>query len=418
MSPRPFSAALLALLFAFSAHAAPVRTDHIEAELIAEHTALAPGENWVALRLKPDSGWHTYWQNPGDSGIPTSLTWTLPAGVSACAIQWPYPQAFALGGLTIYGYGEQTLHLIPVSLPKNWPAGTPLNLHAEAKWLVCADVCIPGKADLDLTLPISAAPQPDPRWTQAFAEARARLPGAMPAGWKVLFGTDKRDLSFSISGGSFTSASGIAFFPYASDLINHAAPLRTSLDGGVLKMSQALNAYFISAPAELRGVLEVLDHGSTRAYDISGQAGAVTPVAANASANASTEPASAAGDHGLLMVLLFALLGGVLLNLMPCVFPVLSLKALSVMQGRSHDTARQRAHALAYTAGVVLSCAAVAAVLLALRAGGEAIGWGFQLQSPVFVAVLVYLLFALGLALSGAVEIGSSVMGLGQSLTQ
>ena len=397
------------LLLSPKADANPVRTEHLEAELIAEATALKPGENWVALRLKPDSGWHTYWQNPGDTGIPTSIQWDLPQGVQAGAIRWPLPQLHKLGDLAFYGYGDETLHLVPLTLASGAPSGK-ITLRAQAKWLVCADVCIPGKADLSLELPVAASAEADPKSTAAFANARARLPVTVP--WPAYFGTGDGDFSLQIDSPQLAGAT-LAFFPYASDLVSHVATQRVSVDANRMRLSQTLSPYFVSAPRQVQGVLVVAHDGESRAYEVSAAAGTVARVAESAS------PAlPAPAPTTLPIVLALALLGGLLLNLMPCVFPVLSLKALSVVNSRGHEHRHQRGHALAYTAGVILSCTVVAAALLGLRASGEAIGWGFQLQSPVFVGALAYLLFALGLSMSGAVELGAGLMGIGQSLTQ
>ena len=403
---------LLALLAcSITARAESARADHVEAELIAENTALKPGENWVALRLKPDEGWHTYWKNPGDTGIPTQLKWTLPKDVTAGAIQWPYPQLHKLGELAYFGYGEETLHLVQITLPANWPSTRQVDLKAEAKWLVCADVCIPGKAELSLILPASASPTVDDRWIKAFANARERLP--IDAPWKSQFSTDGGDFSLSIDGAKLEGAQ-LSYFPYASDLLSSATAQRIAFDPNGLRLSQKLSQYFVSAPAKAEGVLVVEQSGKTQAYELKSAPGAVAIVKISSPVSA----AKAAAPITLPLVLLFAVLGGLILNLMPCVFPVLSLKAISVMQNRGHETKQQRGHALAYTAGVVLSCGAVAVTLLALRAGGQAIGWGFQLQSPIFVGLLAYLMFALGLSMSGAVEFGTRLMGVGQSLTQ
>lgn len=402
---------MVALLAAsFTSRAESVRADHIEAELIAENTALKPGENWVALRLKPDTDWHTYWQNPGDTGIPTSLKWTLPQGVTAGAIHWPYPQLHKLGDLAYFGYGEETLHLVQITLPANWPSSRPVDLKAEAKWLVCADVCIPGKAEVSLILPVASSPEADSRWTALFADARARLP--IDAPWKAQFSTDGGSFSLSIDGAKLDGAQ-LSFFPYGSDLLSSAAPQRIAFDANGLRLSQKLSPYFVSAPEKAQGVLVVEQSGKTQAYEITAVPGAVAIVKTSSPATPKAEP-----ETTLPLVLLFALLGGLILNLMPCVFPVLSLKAISVMNHRGHAQSQQRTHALAYTAGVVLSCGAVAVTLLALRAGGQAIGWGFQLQSPIFVGLLAYLMFGLGLSMSGAVEFGTRLMGVGQSLTQ
>jgi len=403
---------MVALLVAtFTARAELPHAEHVEAELIAENTALKPGDNWVALRVKPDAGWHTYWRNPGDTGIPTQLNWTLPKDVSAGPIQWPYPQLHKLGELAYFGYGEQTLHLVQITVSAHWPAGTPVTLKAEAKWLVCADVCIPGKKEVSLSLPLSASPAADSRWTALFAETRARLPIAAP--WKAQFSAANGDFSLNIEGAKLDGAQ-LGFFPYASDLLNSATPQRIAFDPDSLRLSQKLSPYFVSTPKTVEGVLVVEQSGKTQAYELSAVPGTVAAVNTPAIA----AKTAAAETTTLPLVLLFAVLGGLILNLMPCVFPVLSLKAISVMQNRGHAARQQRGHALAYTAGVVLSCGAVAAVLLGLRAGGQAIGWGFQLQSPIFVGALAYLMFGLGLSMSGAVEFGTRLMGLGQSLTQ
>jgi thiol:disulfide interchange protein len=410
MNIRPRLLALLALLLITgNANAESVRADHIEAELIAENSVLKPGENWLALRLKPEPGWHTYWRNPGDTGIPTQLIWTLPKGVTAGAILWPYPQLHKLGDLAYFGYGEETLHLVAITLPADWPAARPVDLRAEAKWLVCADICIPGKAELSLIQTVATSPVADERWTSAFADARSRLPIAAP--WKAAFGTSGGDFSLRIDGAEFEGAQA-EYFPYASDLLNHASAQRVAINAKGLRLSQTLSPYFVAAPASVQGLLVLEQAGKKVAYEFIAEPGAVVAVK---SPPASLPPAA---QKALPLILLFALIGGLILNLMPCVFPVLSLKALSVLQNRGHSAQRQRGHALAYTAGVILSCVAVAVALLALRAGGEAIGWGFQLQSPVFVAALAYLMFAVGLSMSGAVEFGTRFMGIGQALTE
>src|SRR5689334_17515470 len=171
--------ALAALCAAAPAAAAPVQTPHVEAELVAESTSWVAGApNWVALRLKPEPGWHTYWRNPGDSGLPTTLAWTLPEGWSSGEISWPYPSVNRLGDLVNYGYDAQTLHLVPLTLPPKIEGE--FTVKALAKWLVCADICIPGEAQLSLTLPVAEIATADPIWSPRFADARARLPQAEP----------------------------------------------------------------------------------------------------------------------------------------------------------------------------------------------------------------------------------------------
>lgn len=412
---------LLLAAASLSAQAEAVRTEHVEAELIAENTVLEPGSvNWLALRLSPEKGWHVYWQNPGDSGLPTTLRWTLPGGTSAGAIEWPYPQRQSLGDLTNYGYDAETLHPVPLSVAAD--ATGMLKLAAEAKWLVCSDICIPGSASLTLDLPVSSpgSPSPppaDPRWIKAFADVRAKLPQASP--WPARFATDGKDFSLAIEGFKPAPQDRIEFFPLASELVTHPAPQRIAAGDSGLRLSQALSSYFIDPPERVGGVLVVEHDGMTHAWQIDAPVGAVAAVAAAETTQPAISPAHQAGspaaDRSLPVVLLFALLGGLVLNLMPCVFPILSLKALSVM--RAGETASShRAHGLAYTAGVLASFAAIAGLMLALRSGGHALGWGFQLQSPEFVTLLIYVVFALGLSLSGLAQFGTRWMGLGQNL--
>jgi thiol:disulfide interchange protein/DsbC/DsbD-like thiol-disulfide interchange protein len=410
---------LVAALAAAPAWSAPVRAPHIEAELVAEHTAWLPGaDNPVALRLKPDAGWHTYWRNPGDSGLPTALIWSLPGGWSAGEIHWPYPKPYRLGELVNYGYGEDTLHLVTLSLPR-MPEGGEVTVHAEARWLVCSDICIPGSAELSLTLPVSEIATVDPAWGPRFRETRGRLPDPDPL--PAIFEIAEGEFRIAIDTGDarLAQATQTGFFPYLNDLVNHGALQRSALEPASLRFAQALSTFYTGVPEPVEGVLVVTGVGGTRAYTVSAQAGTVATV---------DMPVLAAGETAadapviepiaLWLALGFALLGGLILNLMPCVFPVLSIKAVSMLEAHAGDAPGRRMHALAYTVGVVLSCAGLAGVLIALRAAGGTLGWGFQLQSPLFIATLAYLIFALGLSLSGVVQIGTRFMGVGQSLTE
>ena len=416
---------LLLAALAAPAQAAPVQTEHVQAELIAENLSLAAGgDNWLALRIVPEDGWHVYWRNPGDSGLATTLSWTLPAGISAGELQWPYPHRSALGDIVNYGYDKETLLLVPLTVPASWAGGANVNLQAKAKWLVCKDVCIPGSADLSLSLPVTAAGTPeqaDPRWRDAFGSTRAQLPQPAPANWKVQYavhgGSGDGDFSLAVKGAQFSAGGAIEFFPYASDLLKHSAPQRlaNSAEHG-LRISQKLGDYFVKAPPQVDGVLVVHDGDSVKAWEIHAQPGSVEPVPLSAATVAGPAAAEAAAPLNLALVLLSALLGGLILNLMPCVFPVLSIKAISLIESRVKVARRQRGHALAYTFGVLATFAGLAGLLLALRGGGAAVGWGFQLQQPVFVAVLAYLFFAMGLSMSGVVQFGTRLMGVGQSL--
>jgi thiol:disulfide interchange protein len=401
------------------ASADEVRAAHVAVELVAENQSLVAGsENWLGLRIAPEAGWHVYWRNPGDSGLPTTLDWNLPAGVTAGPLQWPYPHREVLGDLVNYGYDRQTLLPVALHLPADWPAGQPLTARAKARWLVCKDVCIPGSAELSLTLPVlpaGAEPQADPRTQPAFAQARAELPQPPPANWQMRFAVHRGDFTLGVSGAQL-SGEEFEFFPYASDLVQHSAPQRVHNDpAGELRITQQLNEAFVKAPAQVDGVLVVHNGEAAKAWEIHAQPGAVAPVPLSAAQKTAAAPAPAA-SVGLWLALSGALLGGLILNLMPCVFPVLSIKSVSLIEARGAVARRQRAHALFYTAGVLTTFAALGGVLLALRQAGTAVGWGFQLQQPVFVAALAYLMFAMALSLSGVVQFGVRLMGVGQSL--
>lgn len=399
---------LLSGLVLSSATAAPVAAEHVEVELVAQNQALVAGDNRLALRIKPEKGWHVYWRNPGDSGLPTKLIWPqLPDGISAGEIQWPFPEEHTLGDLTNYGYGEDTL--LPFSL--NVAAGTPspVALRARAEWLVCADVCIPGKADVALDLSVADQAQPDPKWQAAFDRAIAHLP--KPAEFKAQFQIDGEEfrLAFDALPGSSNEA---RFYPYATDVVAHTATVRSAWNGRSLSLARPLSTYFVEAPETVQGILVLGDGEAASAYEFTAEPGTVAPIAAQA-ASASSGAGSA---PSFWFALGFAFIGGLILNLMPCVFPVLSLKALSVMKVQGEAASEHRRHALSYTAGVVASFLLVAGVLIGLRAGGAALGWGFQLQSPLFVGLLVYVMVALGLSLSGLVQFGTRWMGAGQAL--
>jgi len=417
MNSRPIVQSLLILLLAVALPAAaqPVQSDHIQVQLVAETSAVSPGEPfWVGLHLKPDAGWHTYWRNSGDSGLPTRIDWTLPEGAVASELHWPYPERKPFGDMTNFGYGEVLL-LTEITPPADWQgAGFPLR--AEANWLVCAEVCIPGSAELNLELPTTSRsnPPPDPRWADAFEAARNRVP--TPVDWQAGFQIDDTTVRVQIASDRpvFADAAAVRFFPITPEVMRNHAPA-TGWNPGQLALSQEKSAYFFQHPENLEGVVVVSGADGERAYRVSASEGllpgfTLTP---------DTTPVPMAGsDLTLPLVLLLAAGGGLILNLMPCVFPVLSLKALALVKKGALARREQRHHALAYTVGVLVAFLAVAGVLLLLRAGGAAVGWGFQLQSPWFVALLAYLMFVMGLSLSGVVHFGDRLMGVGNNLTQ
>lgn len=399
-------AAMLLSASAAPADGPPAPSDLVKASLVAETTETAPAATlWVDLRLEIKPGWHVYWQNPGDSGLPTAIDWSLPQGFSAGHILWPVPEHFVQNGIGNYGYAGAADLLVPITASKDLTAGQSALLRAEASWLACADICIPGSAKLSLSVPIAAQP-PAPDLTVApfFAAARRQLP--LPAPFETLFRPGAHNYRLLIPASAVAGLhrpTGM-FFPLDGSLIDAAAEpvIDHQADGLEIVLPKAAAPTATKAvpvPATLDGVLTLRgEDGAERAFQISANPAAALPV-----------------ETGLIwwQALLLAFLGGVVLNAMPCVFPILSLKLLSLAKQAQGHRSGQLGHGLAYTAGVLLSFAALGGALLALRTGGQAIGWGFQLQSPIFVAALAYVLFVMGLSLSGVVAFGGSLASTG-----
>lgn len=425
--------AILILAFAASLSAAAAQgvpqgfrtpADLVRASLVAEPAAVAGAQPFtLAVRMQIKPGWHVYWRNPGDSGLPPEVTWTLPAGFNASAIRWPAPERIPIATLMNYGYeGEVTL-LVPVTPPPSLDPANPVQIQAKLTYLVCETECVPGSADLALTLPVGKA-EPDPANAALFARARAALPA--PALWPLRLSSqgDTLQLDFAATGLKPESIRNAAYFPYAETAIDNAAAQVMTVDETGLHLTIARSSPTDPVPAALPGVLtidEVGTDGTRRLAFAYGDEPVLPAVAAASSAPnpAGAPPAVAEFDAlTLATAAVFAFLGGLILNLMPCVFPVLSIKVLSLVRHAGEGPARLRLHGLAYTAGVLASFLGLASLLIALKGGGAAIGWGFQLQSPAMVAALAYLLFAMGLSLSGVVHVGGRLAGLGDGLTR
>jgi thiol:disulfide interchange protein DsbD len=377
---------LLVLLAPQLAQAEIVRTDRVTARLVPEVAQAAPGETvWVGLHLDIAEGWHTYWRNPGDSGQATALDWTLPQGIVAGDIVWPHPEALPFGPLVNYGYEDEALHLVPITLPEDWPLGRPVRLEAAARWLVCADICVPEDGTVALTVPTGPVTEPDPTAGSLFQRFRARVPE--PPGFDVA-ATNGARLELVVDRPLARGAEA-HFFPARPGVIEPAAEQR--LRRGPESFTLGLEAKADASPARLAGVLVVSERFGPQTFT---EAFAVAP-------ELTAAPTAARPPPTLLTAVALALAGGVLLNLMPCVFPVLSMKALALVQTGAAARGRARVEGIAYTAGVLVTFLAVGGALVAARLAGAQVGWGFQLQSPLVVAALAYLLFAIGLNLSG-----------------
>ncbi len=396
----------------------PRRTERIEAELVAMSRWAAPGSTAiVAVRQHIAPGWHTYWRNPGDSGGPTTLTWRLPSGAQAGDIVWPLPDRQRLQQLTNYGYEGVVYLPVPVQIPEAARPGSTVPLEVEALFFVCSDeMCVPETLNLRLDLPVreGAAP-PDPRHGAVIQRALAEAPTS--AGIEARVRAENGVLTLTAVGGPLTGRDPgpSYFFPFEAGLIDHSAPQTGAWgpEGLTLVLSAGAKAR-TGLTTPLEGVLAT----SLGAFEIRAEPGADLPGARGSGdlpalpdAGATT-PSSPVGWTGFLQAALFALLGGLILNLMPCVFPILAMKAAS-LSAAAHDPARARRDGLAFLAGVLTTFLALAGLLLVLRAGGEAIGWGFQLQSPAVTAGLSLLMLAVALNLSGVFHMGAGLQAAG-----
>jgi DsbC/DsbD-like thiol-disulfide interchange protein/cytochrome c biogenesis protein CcdA len=381
--------------------AGPVRAQHLTVELLPLEGSIQPGGSaTIGLHFALDKGWHVYWVNAGDSGEPPGIKWTLPPGITAGAMQFPAPRRLPLGPLMDFGYEDEVLFPMTLSAASSLKVPSTAELSAHVSWLVCREVCIPGKADL--ALPLQVASQQglgDPGRQALFDRFRDRLPRPLPSSSQAVFGATSTGFDLAFTGHPTANAE---FFPLDQSQIANAAPQPVrSVDGGI-EISLKRDENFRAQLAQLNGVV-VLGDGT--AYEIHAPPGPL--------------PAASVGAGGfaaLLRAVSLAFIGGMILNLMPCVFPVLFIKGLALVESSRHHETRIRAHGLVYALGILVSFWAVVALLLGLRAGGRHLGWGFQFQSPGFVAVMALLLFFLGLSLAGMFEIGLTVTSAGSGL--
>ena len=405
---RPsFLLAVLACLLLFCGRnfAAPVRASHLTVDLVTETTSIAPNHDFLAaLHFVLDPGWHIYWINAGDAGEPPRVDWHLPAGITAGDLQFPAPERLPLGPLMDFGYQHEVLLPIPMRADATLHPGTNAVLRGQLHFLVCSNVCIPGKADLQQAVPVTAQPGANnPATEPLFIAAERALPRALPAGVSVQVQQTKTAFVIRVTGKSAASAE---FYPFDQNVIANAAPqgFESTEDGWRITVEKAKDLQQV--PPTLHGLLKFPD-GTSYQFTSPITAGYATEHAVPVQRNG-----------GLLRILGLAFLGGLILNLMPCVFPVLFIKGLALVQSSGHERQRMRAHGAMYALGILVSFWAIVALLLLLRAGGHHLGWGFQFQSPYFVACMALLFFFLGLSLAGMFEIGLSVTSVGGELAQ
>ena len=385
--------------------AAPIQADYATVELISEYDAVVPGQSFdLAVRFDLEEHWHIYWKNPGASGLSTTIDWVLPESIEAGEIQWQAPERIQLGGLVNYGYEEEAVFIVTLQAPEDLKLGSDLAITANLFWLICKETCLPGEAALDLVLPVASKAEPSAEAT-AFAEARNRQARAAHP-WVTTAYLEEEALVVVIEGEALSSD----FYLYvdAEGLVDPSAEqVRSTPAPNRAELRLALDApFFENQPLGISGVLQ----SGNDSWEFN------TEILDTPQLFAQTVPKPVGFEQRLLAlglpgILALAFLGGLILNIMPCVLPVLSLKVFSLLKHAGQTRSDALRHGLAYTAGVVLSFIALAGALFILRALGERIGWGFQLQSPGFVLVLSAVFFLFGLNLMGVFELGGRLVG-------
>lgn len=395
--PFTWLAALLALAFALIIPPAQAQSivagggePNIKAELIAASAAEPGKELLLAIRFEPSPGWHGYWKNPGDAGYGMKLDWDLPAGWVAGEPLYPVPQKLLLSGLMNHVYKGGYTVLVPVRLPSAASTSGIVKIGLHAEWLACTDeVCVPEEDDLALALPMGAADFADDR----AAEWRSAIPARLDQAARFSLSGGKLRLAIPLPASLELSAPHV--FVADRDIVQYAAPQRLARRGDLL-VAEIVLAQGASAPSTIEAILAFDTKEGVRLVGTPGEVPAIGPDF--------TELDAAADNPSLVWLLLAALAGGLLLNIMPCVFPILSLKALSLARAGESE-AQARHEGLAYTAGVMLACIALGAAMLALRAAGEQVGWAFQLQEPGVVVALLVLAVAITANLAGVFEL-------------
>lgn len=403
----------------------PTAEEPIQMHLILENETIQPGKPfWVAVKMQLKDGWHSYWKNPGDAGVATAINWQLPEGFTAGAIQWPLPKRFAVSAVIGYGYDSEVILLTQITPPTSIAEGQKFTLKANVSWLVCSDdSCLPGEAQTDLTVSVNnATPQISRPAAEVFARGRALLPKTIEG---VSASHKKGTIQLKLPMPESGLPTAVYFCPESSDVVDHAVdPVVTaSPDSAFYILSLKEKEGDPSERVGLKGVVVAThaSNGTQNAIDvnvpmINGKFDDTLismadkkPSRIHHGEQVMSSPAPQEFTGGLGMALLFAFLGGMILNLMPCVLPVISFKIMSFVKMAGQSRTLTIKHGVAFSVGVLASFWVLAGVLLVLQAYGRSVGWGFQLQEPIFVAFLAAVLLAFGLSLFGVFEVGNTV---------
>lgn len=396
---------------AFASQSLPVDTGKVTASLVSSHDSVAPGQSfYIALRTELDDQWHTYWRNPGDSGEPVQINWTLPSGVSAGEISWPLPSTIPTGPIVNYGFEGAPLFPVKFTVDSSVEIGSVITVVSDFYYLVCKDVCIPEQGQVSLPIAVGESVE-DIGWKTEIDAALALSPKRGDIKGAIKKSGETLEMSFTgLPAGDFSQT---YFFPYEQGILGHSNPQRITNGADGLRLTTTPDYIWDDAvPNAFEGVLTYKQDGQLK--------GTKVALAVGKSLDIGAAPTPKVNTNGVTLwtAIIGALIGGLILNLMPCVFPVISIKALSIAKSAHGERAKIKREAWLYTAGVIATFLLLTVLLLALKAGGAEIGWGFQLQSPKVVAALAVLLFVIGLNLLGAFEFGSGLQNTGAELTQ
>lgn len=420
--------ACLAPAFSARAESTPVRDKNVEAQLVADVSAIEPGKPFtLGLKLSIDPTWHTYWINPGETGIPTTIDLTLPEGFEAGELQYPIPKKFITDfGYNIveagYGYKDSVIHPVQITPPAGLKPGDKITISGHAGWLMCdPKTCVPGKADLSITLPVaaSAAPSPDKASIDFY---KKNLP--TKADWPVTVSLDGENVvvKAEVPEGTFREGATLHLYPFENGIYDQLSDAAVSVEGTTYTFATKKHEKLTAAPEAFSGLVVAETSTGKTGYEISTSQSEAPVEVTEAKPKEATPTETASSDSpeedqpfggGLLGMLLAAFIGGMILNIMPCVFPVISLKIMSFVGQAGHDQKKVFMHALIFTLGILVFFWVLTIAILIV---GQSASWGFQLQYPGFVIGMIFVMIVVAMSLFGVFEIGTSMTGMGGSL--
>lgn len=413
--------AISLLVLGFDSHA-QAQEKYTDVHIYQDKSFVEAGDSVIlATHIRLDPHWHVYWKNPGDSGLPVNITWDAPEGFEFSEIEWPTPEKITFDFLANYGFHDEVILLQTLKIPENWNNAAPVTLTAQVDMLVCYKICIPENDTISIHLNTIGINPADA--TAILKRGENQMPTPLKGEISFYEQDDLLKLRISNTDINLTDPN-IEFYPYNWGVISHVESPELSHTDNQLILSHIRGDQPIAELEQLDGVLVVGKDNTRTGYLVSALPTSDIPVSKKSEQTdipvTSSEDKIAPSESSITWIsaLYLALFGGLILNLMPCVFPVLSMKALSLIKMSDKEEKQARLYGVSYTLGVVLSFLAIGGALLIFKEAGASIGWGFQLQNPFVVAVLAYLLFAIGLNLIGFFEFDFGLSNVGNKLTQ